>query len=336
MSTPYRVRVLSSYIFDGGEAAYAHMGQRNRWVNGFVSTLVRQGSGLRDFDLQFQRTPRTREELVRIVEQWHAEGVQLAICPGTDSAIRLAEVNDRIPMVYFGAHPENNGLELVTRPNVTGIRLNLPLIWSYADNFALLKELMPNLERVYFALNLDSEFAFPNVRVIYNTFKQTQQGFWIDGASPYIGYRSVHFLAERAGIQYLEGPYGPIEELEQGLRDADLRNAALVGFNDTVLNEGAADLLLKYSRTHEIPLFWVNNPSVIERFGVADFSSDFEAVGRVVGGLALDILREGKPIGEIPLQADPGARRTLNLKRAHALGLEISAATRAKFTEIIE
>lgn len=336
MTSQYRVRVLSSYIIDDPDAAYAHMGQRNRWVNGFVTSLVRQRSGLREFDLQFQRTPRTQEELVRIVDAWHAEGVQLAICPGTDSAIRLAEVNHRIPMVYFGAHPENNGLELVNQPNVTGIRLNLPLIWSYEDNFALLKELMPNLERVYFALNLDSEFAFPNVRVMYDAFRKQQKGFWIDGKSPYIGYRSVTFLAERAGVRYLEGPYGPITELEQGLREADLHNAALVGFNDTVLNEGAADLLLKFSKTHEVPLFWVNNPSVIERFGVADFSSDFEAVGRVVGKLALDILRDGKPINEIPIQEDPGARRTLNLKRARALGLDVSTATRNKFTEVIE
>lgn len=336
MTTKYRVRVLSSYIYADGDLAYAQMGRRNRWVNGFVTSLVRQRSGLRDFDLQFQRTPRTQEELVKIVEGWHADGVQLAICPGTDSAVRLAEVNDRIPMLYFGAHPENNGLELLNRPNVSGVRLNLPLIWSYADNFALLKELMPNLERVYFALNLDSEFAFPNVKVLYRSCKQKQQGFWIDGASPYIGYRSVSFLAERAGIRYFEGPYGPIQELEQGLREADLHNAALVGFNDTVLNEGATDVLLRFSKTHEVPLFWVNNPSVIERFGVADFSSDFEAVGRVIGKLALDILREGKPINTIPLQEDPGALRTLNLKRARELGLEVSAATRAKFTEVIE
>lgn len=336
MTTKYRVRVLSSYIYADGDLAYAQMGRRNRWVNGFVTSLVRQRSGLREFDLQFQRTPRTQEELVKIVEEWHADGVQLVICPGTDSAVRLAEVNDRIPMLYFGAHPENNGLELLNRPNVSGVRLNLPLIWSYADNFAMLKELMPNLERVYFALNLDSEFAFPNVKVLYRSFKQKQQGFWIDGASPYIGYRSVSFLAERAGIRYFEGPYGPIQELEQGLREADLRNAALVGFNDTVLNEGATDVLLKFSKTHEVPLFWVNNPSVIERFGVADFSSDFEAVGRVIGTLALDVLREGKPINTIPLQEDPGALRTLNLKRARELGLEVSAATRAKFSEVIE
>ncbi|MFL6652946.1 MAG: ABC transporter substrate-binding protein, partial [Sulfurifustaceae bacterium] len=325
MTAKYRVRVLSSYIYDDSDVAYAHMGRRNRWVNGFVTSLVRARSGLREFDMRFQRTPKTQEELARVVSAWHDEGVQLAICPGTDSAIRLAEANDRIPMLYFGAHPENNGLELLNQANVAGIRLNLPLIWSYADNFALLKEVMPSLERVYFALNLDSEFAFPNVKVIYQAFKRKQAGFWIEGHSPYIGYRSVTFLAERAGVRYFEGPYGALDELDQGLREADLRNAVIVGFNDTVLNEGATDLLLKFSEAHEVPLVWVNNPSIIERFGVADFSSDFEAIGRLVGSLALDILRDGKPINSIPVQEDPGARRVLNLKRARALGLAVSA-----------
>jgi hypothetical protein len=121
MSGKHLVRVLSSYIFDDGSLAYAHMGRRNRWVRGFVTALVQNRSGLRDFDLQFHRTPRTREELKRLVAAWQEEGVKLAICPGTDSAIRLAEVNERIPMIYFGAHPENNGLELLlNRGNVAG------------------------------------------------------------------------------------------------------------------------------------------------------------------------------------------------------------------------
>jgi ABC-type uncharacterized transport system substrate-binding protein len=336
MTSQYKVRVLSSYIFEDGSAAYGQMGRRNRWVNGFVTALVRQRSGLREFDMQFERTPRTQDELEQILQNWRREGVQLAICPGTDSAVRLAALNRSIPMLYFGAHPENNGVELIDQPNVAGIRLNLPLIWSYADNFALLKALMPNLERVYFALNLNSEFAFPNVRVLYRAYKAQRRGFWIPGESPYIGYRSVTFLAERAGLQYLEGPYDSADELEQGLKEADLRNAALVGFNDTVLNEQATRLLLQHCEAQRVPLVWVNNPGVIERHGIADFSSDFEAVGRRVGELALGILRKDLSTEQLPLQEDPGERRTLNAKRARQLGIEVPGQLYGRFTEVIQ
>lgn len=337
MTGKYQVRVLSSYIYSDDDLAYAHMGRRNRWVNGFVAALVRNRSGLREFDLRFHKTPPTRDEVAALVAQWRAEGVQLAICPGTDSALRLAEVNDSIPMVYFGAHPENNGLDTLDRPNVTGVRLNLPLIWSYEDNFALLKDIMPNLERVYFALNMNSEFAFPNVRFVYRQFRRLHPGFWIAGDLPQIGYRSVAYLAERAGLSYFEGPYNSADELAGGLAQADLRNAVLVGFNDTVLNQGATDVLLKFCDERGVPLVWVNNPSVIERFGVADFSSDFEKIGQIVGKLALDILRDGMSPADIPLQDDPGARRTLNQKRLSKLGgAGAPAAIRAKFDAVIE
>lgn len=333
--TTYSARVLSSYIFDDESLAYTEMGRRNRWVTGFVKSLVRNRSGLKEFDLQFRQTPKTRDDLDAIVRQWRDEGVQLIICPGTDSAIRLAELEETIPIIYFGAHPENNGLELSTRPNVAGIRLNLPLIWSYEENFALLKQAVPTLQRVYFALNLESEFAFPNVRVVYRAFREKSSDFWIPGDSPFIGYRSVFFLAQRAGLQYFEGPYGPISELERGLREADLENAALVGFNDTILNEGATDLLLRFSESESVPLVWVNNPSVIERYGVADFSSDFEAVGQVVGRLALEILRDGRSPADILLQEDPGATRVLNLRRAKELGIKVPDDVQEKFTEVI-
>lgn len=332
----YKVRVLSSYIFDDESLAYTEMGRRNRWVNGFVKSLVRNRSGLKEFDLEFRQTPKTREELQAILEQWRDQEVQLIICPGTDSAIRVAELEDSIPMIYFGAHPENNGLELSTQSNVAGIRLNLPLIWSYDENFALLKRAMPALRRVYFALNLASEFAFPNVRVVYRAFRDQSSNFWIPGDSPWIGYRSVSFLAERAGLQYFEGPYGPISELERGLREADLENAVLVGFNDTILNQGATDLLLRFSESHSVPLVWVNNPSVIERYGVADFSSDFEAVGQVVGKLALEILRDGRSPADILLHEDPGAKRVLNMRRAKTLGITVPEEVQAQFTEVIQ
>lgn len=332
----YSTRVLSSYIFDDESLAYTEMGRRNRWVNGFVKSLVRNRSGLKEFDLEFRQTPKTRDALEVIVQQWRDEGVQLIICPGTDSAIRLAELEDTIPIIYFGAHPENNGLELSTRPNVAGIRLNLPLIWSYEENFGLLKRTIPTLERVYFALNLESEFAFPNVQVVYRAFRRKSRDFWIPGDSPFIGYRSVSFLAERAGLKYFEGPYGQISELERGLHEANLDNAALVGFNDTILNEGATDLLLRFSEAQDVPLVWVNNPSVIERYGVADFSSDFEAVGQVVGRLALEILRDGRSPADILLHEDPGTTRVLNLRRARELGIAVPEEVQQQFNEVIQ
>jgi ABC-type uncharacterized transport system substrate-binding protein len=329
----YRVRVVSSYIFDKDETPYASMGRRNRWVNGFVTSLTRQKSGLREFDLAFERTPPTQEELQRLLSRYKEEGVRLLIVPGTDTAIRIAEVNKEIPILYFGAHPENNGMELLNHPNITGVRLNLPLIWRY-KNFSLLKALIPNLERVYFPLNWDSEFSFPNVKKNYELFMAKKQGFWVPGHSSNAGYRSITTMAEWLGVEHFEGPYATIEELRRGLDTVNPERSALVGFNDTVLKGEAVDTLLTFTRAKRIPLFWVNNAAIIKAAGVADFSSDFEAVGRLLGTMALSILRDGTPAKELPFQEDPGEKFTLNVAGLRELGLTATPEVEARFHEI--
>ena len=330
---PYRVRVVSSYIYERSDLPYASMGQRNRWVNGFISELTRQKSGLREMDLRFERTPAHREDLITLLGKYRKEGVGLIIIPGTDSAIRIAEVNTEIPMLYFGAHPENNGMDLLCHPAITGVRLNLPLIWRY-DNFYLLKALCPDLARVYFPLNLNSEFAFPNVKTNYGISRAKKQPFWIPGSSSNIGYRSVHFLAERLTVDYFEGPFATVDELRAGLDAMTPERSAVIGFNDTVLSDAAVAAIIDVVRAKRIPLFWVNNAAIVKVAGVADFSSDFEAIGRLLATMSLSILRDGKLVKEIPFQDDPGQRLTLNLPGCNDLGISVLPEVQARFNEV--
>jgi hypothetical protein len=332
-SPPYRIRIVSSYIYDKDDSPYATMGRRNRWVHGFVSEITRQGSGLREFDLRFDPKPDAKDALVRLLDTYIDEEVGLIIIPGTDSAIRVAEVNERIPMLYFGAHPENNGMELLGHPWISGVRLNLPLIWDY-DTFALLKTLLPELRQVYFPLNVNSEFAFPNVRRNYALHAARTQRFWIPGWSSNIGYRSVQFLAQRLGVEYYEGPYSDVLELKDGLDKINPCNSALIGFNDTVLNGAAVTAILDFSRAKRIPLFWVNNASIVKAAGVADFSSDFEAIGRLLGKMSLSIMRERKAISEIPFEDDPGEKLSLNLAGCRELGISVGPEVEARFHEV--
>ena len=53
----HRVRVLSSYIYEGDEGPFSAMGRRNRWFHGFVAGLVHQGSSLNELALEFVRLP---------------------------------------------------------------------------------------------------------------------------------------------------------------------------------------------------------------------------------------------------------------------------------------
>lgn len=329
----HRVRVLSSYIYAGDEGPFSSMGRRNRWFHGFVAGLVREGSSLNELALDFVRLPKEPAGIEAVHRECLEQQVELVICAGTDAIVRWARVCREIPSLYFGAHPENNGLEVIGQANVSGVRLNLPLIWSYRT-FSLLGELVPDLRAVYIPLNLESEFAFPNVRAAYGEFRRQREGFWVPGTSGFCGHRSVQFLAERLGCDYYEGPYSSVDELLDGLGGARLRGlegSAFVGFNDTVLMENAANRFREWCGDNGAALFWVNNWPIIAAGGVADFSSHFEEVGRLLAGQALAILRDGRPIAEVPFSEDPGECLALNLRRCAELALEVSDALRSRF-----
>jgi ABC-type uncharacterized transport system substrate-binding protein len=332
---PYKVLVLSSYIYDEANAnPYAKMGRRNGWFKGFVKSLVLRGSGLREFDVRFQATPADDGELTALTAALGPDNTHVVICPGTDSALRVARFLKHVPMIYFGAHPESNGMELLLQPNVTGVRLNLPLIWSL-ENFGLLKAAVPNLKRVYFPLNTRSAFGFDNVRQAYRSHRAEGGDFWIPGASPWTGYRSLHLMASALGIEYFEGPYESAQALAEGLEHSIPEDSIYVGFNDSVLDDQATAQLLRFVERKRALLCWVNNPGIIEHLGFADFSSDFEAVGRSVGALALRIARDGESPKDIPLQPDPGQRLLLNLRTAALHGLAVPGDVVSKFDEIV-
>ena len=332
---PYRVRVVSSYIYEQSDVPHAAMGRRNKWVKGFVSTLIDEGASLRDFDLQFKQLPRLIDEVASLSQAFMEDNVELVICAGTDSIVRWAKVNNTIPTFYFGAHPENNGLDIIKQENITGVRLNLPLVWRF-QNFSILKELVPKLENIYIPLNLGSEFAFPNVRVNYQLFREIEKERWIAGQSSYAGHRSIHFLAERISCQYYEGPYLTLEELEECLDQINPDHSVIVGFNDTVLLDGAVNLILSFVRKKGIPLFWVNNLPIIEAGGIADFSSDFESVGKLLGAMSLQLLRDKISVQEIRYQEDPGEKFSINLRGCKELAISVSPQLLDQFHIIID
>lgn len=326
----YRVQVLSSYIYGTDVGPHHAMGKRNRWFHGFVASLIEQGSSLKEVDVKFDQLGRTEDEVSKVYAECKDRGVDLAICAGTDSALRWAHACKDIPSLYFGAHPENNGLELTQQPNIAGVRLHLPLVWSF-ENFSLIAALMPRLRAVYVPINRRSEFVFPNVRASYALHRNQSAEFWIPGTSSWVGHRSVHFLCERLGCQYFEGPYDSLDELMTGLSSVDPRDSAFIGLNDTVLMEQASNRLLDWCTQNAAALFWVNNWPIIAAGGVADFSSHFEKVGRVLGNQAMALLRGQRSPQEIGFAPDPGQKISLNVRRCAELSLEASSEVRRRF-----
>ena len=335
MKSRHAVRVLSSFIYGDEAIPHQRMGRDNRWFHGFTKGLLKNGLNLSSLDIRFVRAPFTQGAMSNIAAEFKSENVRLVICPGTDAVIRWKRANVSIATLYFGAHPENNGLELLEQPNIGGVRLNLPLIWSM-KNFSLLKELMPRLQRIYIPINLTSEFAFPNVRVNYAIFRRLNRGFWIPGHETYIGHRSVTALADAIGCQYFEGPYSDLTELTKGLAEIPLNwQSAIVGFNDSALMNGSVNVFLETSAINDLPLFWINNASIVRTGGVADFSSDFQKIGYLLGEMAARLLAAGTKSQEISFAPDPGELFTLNLARCQQLGITVTEQLASRFHRVV-
>jgi ABC-type uncharacterized transport system substrate-binding protein len=330
----HRIRVVSTYLEGQQNVPYVDFIGK-KWIKGFVSALIKEGYGLSDFDLQFVKLPDSTNDAAILFQKFVKDDVRLIICAGNDSVYRLAKINKTIPMLYFGTHPENNGLDIIEQKNITGVRLNLPLIWSL-KNFSILKKLLPDLKEIYIPIYLISEFDTPNVRINHELFRAQKNGFWIPGHSSYIGYRSIHFLSESIGCRYYECPYITLEELEESLDQINPDKSALIGFNDTTLVKGGVNLVLNVMRKKSIPVFWVNNLSVVRAGGIADFSSDFEGVGKLIGSMSLQLLRDKIPIEKIRFQEDPGEKFSLNLKACKERSIHVPQEVMDKFHMVVE
>jgi len=330
MVRPYRVRVLSSYIYSHDEhIPHRDMARDNRWFHGFTKSVLRRGSGLADFDIQFLRLPPPPSSFPDVVDRVLQDNAHLVICAGVDAVTRWAPVSDDIPTVYFGGHPENHGLDVLARPNVTGVRLNLPVIWSF-ENFSIIRDLLPGVREIF--VPVSPLLSFAPSRANYRAFRRQRRDPWISGPSSFIGFRSLYFLADRLGCRYHEGPFADLDELASSLRVITPgTTTALVVFNDTVLLAGAVNVLLEIVRERGLALFWVNNWPIARAGGVADFSSDFEKAGGLLGEMAMKILRDSAPIDTIPFCEDPGERFGLNLRRCAELGITVRDEVRARF-----
>lgn len=332
----YRVRVLSSYIFDRDAGPFHAMGLQSRWLQGFAGELLRQGLSLKDFALDFVRLPDHPAEVAAAHRDVKEQEVDLVICAGVDAIIRWSRACHDVPTLAYGGFPENNGLEVFSQPNIAGMRLNLPLVWSN-ETFSLVKALLPGLSAVYVPINFRSESAVPGVAAAFSEFRRRSTEFWIPGTSGYCGFRSFKFLVECSGCEYFEGPYTSVTELLlRGLTTFPAERAAIIGFNDSVLAPYVANTLLRWCREHEAPLVWVNCWPVVKAGGIADFSDDFKEVGTRLATQALRILRDKEPVSEIGFDADLGQRFSLNLRRCAELGLEVEPTVRSRFHVVAE
>jgi ABC-type uncharacterized transport system substrate-binding protein len=262
-------------------------------------------------------------------------GLDVVHAVGTPNAIVAAECGSGVPVVYYGAHPEGAGEAACRRAGVSGMVLTLPFTQNY-KHFRFIRKLFPKLKRVWVPFYEGTVFCQAEMKSIHRNLRRAGQSPWISGSEPLIGYRSLANLCYIIGVDYHEFVYRDCEDLLWGLDYVDNVDGSdvLMPYNDSVYCEGAPAALGNFSINRNIPLFWNNNTEATQIGAVAAISGCFREAGIETGKMAGAILDGANP-RSVGLLTSTKTYSSLNLARAHALGLEPAADVVARFDEVI-
>lgn len=259
--------------------------------------------------------------------------VELIHAVGTPNAALAAQFTSRIPVVYYGAHPEGVGAEECQQNNSCGVILNLPFTAHY-KNFRFIKQLIPGLENIYVPFYEKTIFCHAAMKSRYRIYKKQHPHCWVPMDSEYIGYKSIAGLSYIIGIRYYEFLYADLDELHRILDQVSPVNTLLMPYNDNFYCKSAPELLLEFSYRKEIPLLWNNNPEATQFGALAAIAGCFKQSGIISGEMAGRILKGASAAAE-GYRDSTKSYSSINLKLAQSLGLQLSEVVLDKFDEVI-
>ena len=260
--------------------------------------------------------------------------IDLIHAVGTPNAAIAGIFTNKIPIVYYGAHPEGVGAAECARENICGITLTLPFTAHY-KNFRFIRKLLPDAENVYVPFYESTIFCPKIMREKYRIFRSKNNGsVWVPGGSEYIPYRSLAQLCYVIGINCFELVYKDSEELSTALNHIEPKGSIIMPYNDSVYCNHAPEVLVDSSIKEGVPLLWNNNPEATQIGAMAAIAGEFKEVGLITGKMAGEILNGSKP-SNIGCQISSKSYSSINLKTARIFGLRFSDDVLEHFDEVI-
>ena len=309
------IGILNSYNIPGLP------GRKTGRVRSFLKGLAQAGlEEGREFEVQLVDTDdlyTVADASARMVES----GVSLIHAIGTINAVAAARATSKVPVVYYGAHPEGRGDAECAAPNVTGLVLQLPLTRT-ASSFQIVRKLIPNARIVYSPFLRGTIFVSERTNAIHRAARAEGE-FWLSSRKSPPGFESLARIAEEVGLEYRELLYGDLAELAEALEEIDPGNGILMPFNESFFGAGVPELFLNTSLERKIPLIWNNNAYLAGLGTLAGIGADFDAAGLRCGEIAAAIL-QGRMPAEIPRARFDIQLAWINLDTADLLGLEPS------------
>ena len=238
------------------------------------------------------------------------------IVAATNRAITgAASATSTIPIVMmYGHDPVGLGLALTLgRPgkNVTGLTHD-PGPELYAKQMELVKQLLPNADRVLTIRNAEGD-TVPQARVIF---------------------RSTETAARALGLRLEVSGVRGATDIERVFDQANRARPSAVFVVNDVVTYAHMPLIATLALKQRLPsVFWWREG--VEAGGLASYGVNVTTAPRDAATFVDKILRGGKP-AELPIEQPREFELVINVKTAKALGLIIPQAVILRADHIIE
>jgi ABC-type uncharacterized transport system substrate-binding protein len=323
-----RIVILNSYTLTDKEAA--GMVRIKYFFKALEQEGYREGENIGVEFIDSNDLGEIQTKLGRIKQS----DIRLIHAVGSPNAAIAAQYTEEIPVVYYGAHPDDVGREACQKKNCCGMELTLPFSAHY-KNFRFIKRLIPGVKNIYVPFFEKTLFCPGPMKEKYETFRETvAQPAWQPHDSPFIGYRSLAGLCYIIGVNYFEFLYRGIDELAGALASIEPECSLIMPYNDSVYCKDAPAMLLETSLKKKIPLVWNNNPEAAQLGAVAAIAGCFKESGSVNGAMAGKILNGALPT-DLGFQVSSRSYSSVNIATAAHFGIQLSQDVVDYFDEVL-
>lgn len=241
----------------------------------------------------------------QINKQFVDSNVDLIVALGTVVAQTACKLTKTIPIVYLVLDAVKAGIaDSLERPG--GNKTGTSAEWAYEKMAELIRRLVPSAKKVGVPINPAD-----------------------GGAEAFMDH--IRPLLKKHGMDVVEAPVASTAEVYGATKSLVGRcDAFLIAADHIVVS--ATNAVVKVANTNKIPLFSAS-PSSVERGAVASYGStsyqkdrarsNYYQSGRVIGKIILQILKEKKDPGTIPVTVSTVGDLILNLKAARLQGVSI-------------
>lgn len=162
---------------------------------------------------------------------------------------------------------------------------------------------------------------FPNVKTVGVVINEGEQNAVV------MTKKAEDALAAH-GIKLVKAPVSNTSEVKQATQSlVGKADAIYITLDNTVV--GAADTIIQIANENKIP-FFSSDRDTVEKGAFATVGFKYYDHGYQVGQMAVDVLKNGKSVGDMPVKMQEKLDLILNLKAAAAQGITVTDDMKSK------